>query len=106
MRQINDMLASLPVTCAINGGALGIAFGVGMSIAEKNMNWLVVAVAGVLAIALGAMGRAGSMKKNYERFLADQETQDLTQALGIKHMDDESLDLIRQELKSRSSHAK
>lgn len=107
MRDIHDMKVSLPATLLVHGGALGLAFGVGMALTgqEPTLAWLGLALAGAVALALGALQRAPSQRSAYRQYLRAQADQDLL-SLDRKRFDAASLAMVTQELERRRPSSK
>lgn len=104
MRQVHDMQTSLSATIALYAGALAVAFGLGMLLSSGGSLalWGGVALAGVVAVAVGAVQRRPAQRAAYENYLKNQETRDL-QEVKKDTMDEESLALIKAELKRRKA---
>lgn len=105
MRQIHDMKTSLSASIALHAGALGAAFGVGMFFSSgKPAVWLTVAALGALGIVVGALQRRPAQREAYKLYLSHQDVRDLEEA-NPKHLDEESLSLLKAELKARKAKA-
>lgn len=103
MRQIHDMKTSLFASIALHAGALAAAFGVGMFFSSgKHAVWLTVAALGILGIVMGALQRRPAQRAAYKLYLAQQDVRDLQEA-NPQHLDEESLSLIKLELKARKT---
>ena len=102
MREIHDMKTSLSATVTVYGGALAVAFGVGMLISTPGSTavWAGLALAGVVAIAIGALQRRPAQRAAYRLYLQAQDDRDLTQAKKDS-LDEESMSLVKEELKRR-----
>lgn len=103
MREIHDMKTSLSATVTVYGGALAIAFGVGMLISTSGSVavWACVTLAGVVAVTIGAMQRGPSQRSAYRLYLQGQDDRDLKQAKKDV-LDKESTELVKEELKRRN----
>lgn len=102
MREIHDMKTSLSATATVYGGALAIAFGVGMLISTPGSTvvWTGVALAGVVSVVIGAMQRRPAQRAAYRLYLQAQDDRDLTQ-VKKDSLDEESMGLVKEELKRR-----
>lgn len=102
MREIHDMKTSLSATATVYGGALAIAFGVGMLISAPGSTvvWTGVALAGVVAVIIGAMQRRPAQRAAYRLYLQAQDDRDLKQ-VKKDSLDEESMGLVKEELKRR-----
>ena len=103
MRQLKDMSPSMLSSALGHAGLLLIVFGVASAYSSQNMTMMWVALIGGVSLASAIVIRKPSQKVAYRQYLKGYDEADLVEAKTKKWMDEESMEVIDEELAQRKA---